>query len=447
MARIPGSTVKARPPKAKAHVRPRSRPAKRGTTAKAVGDARRTDDFRPGDLLPLSVKRPPGQAVAFIHRFERSLSHDPKVLAEREAFQTSSYLNFFRANPGLFHLDMRGPHQHLLLGRPAPTVLITGDPHLGNFGTMKGPGKHIVWAMNDFDQAGRDTPEIDLKRLAVSAVLTAQARGMSEHQQKKLVERIAHAYARALEKDKPAYLTADRAHGPVKHVIEQAEKLTRHEHLARWTQGDRFTGSEHLEPVPAALRAEIVRGVEAYGATLAPQAVDVKLPLQILDVARRVDAGGSTLGLERYYVLVRGAEGKLHHILEMKTLPPTGVGATGRELAEADGRTVAGYADELLDFRSPLTGSAKVHGTWMLVRELEPEKSRIDPLTVEPHQLDELGEAAATVLAHAHGRREALREWIRSDQKQLAHELTRFALGYAEQVKADFMALVHSARR
>ncbi len=87
------------------------------------------------------------------------------------------------------------------------------------------------------------------------------------------------------------------------------------------------------------------------------------------------------------------------------------------------------------------TGAAELNGTRLLVRELEPEKQKLEPAELSARELEAVAEQSAAVLAHAHHDRKALLRWVGDDRDRLAVELGRFALEYAEQVRADHRAL------
>src|ERR1700733_13243718 len=57
----------------------------------------------------------------------------------------------------------------------APQVLAVGDLHVENFGTWRDIEGRLIWGVNDFDEAFPMAYANDLVRLAVSAILAAEA--------------------------------------------------------------------------------------------------------------------------------------------------------------------------------------------------------------------------------------------------------------------------------
>ena len=121
------------------------------------------DSYRAQHAAPRGPLRPAFSAVSFITGYERGLNLSAESSKLRAKHMKGSPLELFRANPALFLRDMREAYDATLLGRPAPRVTIGGDTHLANFGVIRGPAGEPVWALNDFDQAGTGSPEVDLK--------------------------------------------------------------------------------------------------------------------------------------------------------------------------------------------------------------------------------------------------------------------------------------------
>ena len=61
----------------------------------------------------------------------------------------------------------------------SPDVLAVGDLHLDNFGTWRDAEGRLIWGINDFDEASNIPYTYDLVRLATSALLDADAKGIS----------------------------------------------------------------------------------------------------------------------------------------------------------------------------------------------------------------------------------------------------------------------------
>ncbi len=401
------------------------------------------------------LRRAPEQAVSFVNAFNARLDLPPARLKEKEAMMRDSPSAFFRMMPALFHEDLRGPYatSAKLLDRPAPRILAVGDMHIDNLGTLRGPEGKAVWGLNDFDQAGKGSPEVDLTRLATSAMLTARAAGLSSKEQAELVSDFGKAYFQELERlgkggaNPGAFLTKKEAHGAVDDLIGTARDTSPKKALEKYVQldakgGPRFKENDSLKPVPPLARKDVLNALGAYEAQLG-KTPSVARPLKVLDMAQRLDAGGSSYGLTRYNVLVEAANPKDPPVLlEMKELlaPAINVPPT-----PADGAATVEAQKQLDGFTNPLTGSVRLGGRAFLVRELEPEKGKLSADALKGKKdLTSIFEQAATVLARAHGatpqQAAELTKWVGGDAKEATKRLVAFAQDYADQTQADWKA-------
>lgn len=404
---------------------------------------------------PSAPPRAPEQAVAFARAFNARLNLPPQRLKEKEALLRTSASSFFRAMPALFHDDLRGPWLGAaqLLGRLAPSLTVVGDMHIGNLGTFRGPEGKAVWGLNDFDQAAVGSPEVDLTRLATSAVLTAREAGLGSKVQDKAVEALAQAYFGELRRlalggDNPGPLLSKKeADGGVKDVIAEAREASPKDLMKKYcrtnAQGEpRFQDTDSLRPVSADTRAVLQAALGPYEAKLSG-ADRVALPLKVIDWAQRLDAGGSSYGLERYYALVRAKDPKQPPVLlELKELLAPSL---PQPPVPADGVSVVQRQTELGADFNPLTGSTRVGGRPFLVRELEPEKGRLGGKALdEDQEVVSAFAQAGVVLARAHGatrdQAQALVQWVGGDEPLATQRLVTFASGYADQTQADWTA-------
>ncbi|WP_224361411.1 DUF2252 family protein [Hyalangium versicolor] len=405
--------------------------------------------------VPSGLQRAPEQAVNFIASFEARLDLPPERLREKETLMRENVSAFFRMMPALFHDDLRGPYASAsqLLDRPAPRILVGGDTHIQNFGTLRGPDGSTVWGLNDFDQAGLGSPEADLTRLATSAVLMAREAGLSAKEQTELVSVLGKAYFGELDRlaekgsSPGAFLTKKEAQGKVDDLIGEARDASSEKLLEKYVrldekEGPHFRKTDTLRPVPSSVRKDLKAALETYEAGLrGTQAV--ARPLKVLDQAQRLDAGGSSYGLGRYYVLVEAARPKDPPVLlELKELLAPSI---AEPPVPANGSAAVDAQKQLGGFASPLTGATRMGGRAFLVREVEPEKAKLaDDALNGKKELASAFEQAARVLARAHGATPQqvalLEKWVGDDAQQATRQLATFAQSYATQTQADWQA-------
>lgn len=130
-------------------------------------------------------------------------------------------------------------------------------------------------------------------------------------------------------------VTLATAEGPLAPFLEKvAEKKSRAKMLKKWTtlgdDGRRFTERpDKLAALPASLASQLRKAIEEeYRQTLAGARAEAEAEhFRVKDMARRLDAGTGSLGLDRFYVLIEGGRDHEHDdvILDVKQqTPPEG---------------------------------------------------------------------------------------------------------------------------
>src|SRR5919198_3909926 len=94
------------------------------------------------------------------------------------------------------------------------TPVICGDAHLGNFGIYASPERHLVFDLNDFDEAHPGPWEWDLRRLTTSVWVAGRQNGLSEDTCEDAVLWCAGAYRRTLPPLAPKPVQARALHPP-----------------------------------------------------------------------------------------------------------------------------------------------------------------------------------------------------------------------------------------
>ncbi|MHB2018155.1 MAG: DUF2252 family protein [Candidatus Xenobia bacterium] len=404
--------------------------------------------------------RLPEEAVKAADRYNGNLHLSAEDLERKIALMRSSPHIFLRCMPALFYQDVQGPYAGLsnLLSRPCPTGPIAGDCHLGNFGTYRvGADGNVVWGVNDYDMADRNgRPEWDLERLGTSVLLQAQAMGLSQEQRQKLIDAVAEGYAKGIKHGCGSpWIAQNDAHGEVKKVIEQANEVKRHEWIKKYAVQDkagdwRIVESKDLKPVTLETERLLQQGIDDWGSRLG-EVPHVKQPLKVYGFAQKLDSGGSSFGMPRYYALVAADHpDKPPRIIEMKQeLPSPLVDPTGN-LNHADAAALVKTETSMGARYSPLIGYAHVpwsSGTSWLMREREPCKATVDLTQVKSFdQLLALSQQCATVLARLHcnppGMAQKMQTWLGDDEKTLAQSLFTFCHAYEGQTDEDWKAFV-----
>lgn len=350
----------------------------------------------------------------------------------------------YRMYPQQFQEDLRGPYQQAsqLLDRPAPITTLAGDCHLGNFGTVLHQNETLVWSLNDFDQTGKGRVESDLCRAGASLALLAQQRGWDDDQCRDLIDGFVRHYTAALDEAPPKVqgLQSKDVRDPLERLMKKASKKTQEELLSKWAEpgganGFQLKFSDSLKRLNANEKERLEELL-----------TDARLPgtVTILDHGKRLDSGGSSLGLERFYLLVQSPKQSLPVLLELKQVLPSAILSSSPNPKNTDAKSLDSGFRRLGAPRDPWHKVVS-HGEGVyLMRERQRVKDSVKLEELSFSEAEQLAKYAGRVLAQAHGiagASEKISEWIDGEKKQLSRNLKDFSQSYAAQVVQDFQAL------
>lgn len=354
----------------------------------------------------------------------------------------------YRMYPLLFQQDLQGPYHALaqLLPEKGPEIPLAGDCHLGNFGTLRNQNRDLVWSLNDYDQVGKGGPESDLCRAGASLLLLCRKHGWDKAEAADLIETFTHSYSKQIGEycesppGRVLGIHKDEAQEPIHGLIKKAERHTQEDLLSKWTEmGPQ--GSLKFK-----LGNDLHKLDEAQDQRLNELLEEIRLPatVKVLDRCCRLDAGGSSLGLERYYLLAQKEGESLPTLLELKQVLPCALATSDPDPKKAD--------PQLLQDGFKWLGAPKdnwqrvVRGDNGIYLMRERQRAR-DSLKLENLSSDEahkLAKQMAKVLAQAHANGtnpSKVRDWIDGREKLLGDKLLKFSSSYAAQVEQDYKAL------
>ncbi|MBT9586480.1 DUF2252 family protein [bacterium] len=380
--------------------------------------------------------------------YEAELGLEPKLTKLRkQALEDGGPEMLYRMYPLLFQQDLQGPYQAMaqLLPEKGPKIALAGACHLGNFGTLRNANQEVLWSLNDYDQVGKGRVESDLCRAAASLTLLCKTRGWDKKTAQKLVEEFTDRYCQGIEaRPQEAVLGLDKesAREPVHALIKKAEKRTQEDLLAKWAQpegdGFKFKLGDDLHPLEPEQSDRLQRLLD-----------EVRLPstVNVLDQCCRWDAGGSSMGLERYYILVQKDGESLPVIVELKQVLPCALGTSDPDPKNCDA--------ELLRKGFKWMGAPKDH--WQrviqgdngvyLMRERQRARDSLKSEDIREEDADKLARQIGKVLAQAHcngGKADKISDWIDGQKKLLSDNLYDFAHSYSLQMTQDFQELFRS---
>jgi uncharacterized protein (DUF2252 family) len=342
-----------------------------------------------------------------------------------------------------------------------------GDAHLLNFGMFASPERTLLFDLNDFDETSPAPWEWDVKRLAASAAVAADHKGLGEQAARQaaaaavfsyrtLILHLATVDALAVFYTKiDAAQAADllKALPPIvaARALAHARKHTAIQALAKMTVAD-TEGSPRiaLQPplvVPLGMPDEattVATFLDQYSHSLR---ADVRLLLSsftVVDAARKVVGVGSVgtrcfvvLLVDRHrtplFLQVKQAESSVlaHYWPPGEALDPGQRVVAGQQIMQAASDVFLGWA-------------AYPDGTHYYVRQLRDMKGSIDIDRLSAPTLVDYVGLCGRALARAHaqsGRAPEIGGYLGSSSR-FDDAVADFAVGYARQVKLDHAQLL-----
>ncbi|MBS2033720.1 DUF2252 family protein [bacterium] len=407
------------------------------------------DSTRVSGLAAPGPQRSSSGVTGWRNDYEGQLGLSESALSSRKsALKAGGPEMLYRMYPLLFQQDLQGPYQTLsrLLPEKGPEIALAGDCHLGNFGTLRNQNRDLVWSLNDYDQVGKGRPELDLCRAGASLVLLCRERGWSHRVAGQLVRELTHQYTKHIsqycqEKPGPVLgIRKDEAEGPVHSLLKKAERRSQEDLLAKWTQmGQQGT-------LKFKLGEELRKPDEQQQARLDQLLQEIRLPatVRLLDRCCRLDAGGSSLGLERYYLLAQKEGESLPVVLELKQVLPCALATSDPDPKKCDAQLLQ---DGFKWLGAPKDNWQRVvrgdNGVYLL-RERQRARDALKTEDLSSEDAHKVAKHMGQLLAqaHAHGASPTkIRDWIDGREDDLAGNLLKFSSSYAEQAEQDYAAL------
>ena len=100
----------------------------------------------------------------------------PQLVPIRHGRMLASAFTFYRGGAAIMAGDLA------MTPSSGLTVQLCGDAHLSNFGGFAAPDRRLIFDINDFDETHPGPFEWDLKRLAASFAIGAEAIGLKKSQ-------------------------------------------------------------------------------------------------------------------------------------------------------------------------------------------------------------------------------------------------------------------------
>lgn len=245
---------------------------------------------------------------------------NPEFLELKYKKLANDQFSFFRGTCHLFYEDFP-PDSPL---HSAPLTWICGDLHLENFGSYKGDNRLVYFDINDFDESVLAPCTWDLVRFISSIIVGSHEVGINDEESLHLSNMFLKTYTANLSEGKARTVEKETAKGLVKDLLESLKKRERAKFLDKYTKEKK--GKRKLlvddKRIAKATDAEQnqVEALIKYWHHSTNQHPEF---YKILDIEKRI-AGNSSLGLERYIILVEGdGSPDDNYLLDLKEIQPS----------------------------------------------------------------------------------------------------------------------------
>lgn len=385
----------------------------------------------------------------------------PELLPLRQQRMATNEFAFFRGSVELMDHDLvRGYNS----GIPA---IICGDAHIGNFGFFASPERQLLFDLNDFDEAGINYWEWDLKRLLVSILLAGQANYFDTEKLIKLLRKVSKTYRKGLKLayDQPALnrfypknnvqqlidsLPDDQNKALLNHIVEKAQNRNSTQVVKKYTESTKNGTLRFKENAPRsvhptkAIQKRIVKAFKAYRQTVRTDVALLLSTYHITDIIRH-SVGVGSFGTLCYLVLLTNIDGT-PLVLQVKEALPTRKRrnedhkALTLQLEANEGQRIIDCQKILQSASDPFLGYFQANEQSFYVRQFRDMKESIDLTKLDWQQFKAYVKVCSLILANAHSQSPngaTILGYI-AGGKAFDLAISQWACAYQKQVHADY---------
>ncbi len=411
------------------------------------------------------------------------LEADPVAFRRKYRTMAADPFAFYRGSASLFYADMRDQDDPWADARTS-RVWIQGDLHAQNFGTYMDGAGHLVFDVNDFDEAYLGHFTWDLRRLVASVALMGWTKALSDDDIGALCTTYLCAYLDQAEtfvdsdRDHEWSLRLGTARGSVERALLSAQLSTRVDLLDRVTVVEdyarRFRKAPGVRRLEDDERGRVEEAFAKYLETIPESKRLGSLTYAVKDVVGKSGLGIGSAGLPAYNLLVEGHTEALENDVVL-TMKQGNIAAPSRIVEDEacaghfvhHGHRTAVSQRALQAHADPWLGWTELPGadegaTGFVVAEYSPYEKDLDwsGLT-EPDELAEVLEQLGRATAKVHcvsdvddastplvdfQVEDAIVDAVRGREDDLVEELNAFALDYAGRARKDHALFVDAFR-
>lgn len=378
---------------------------------------------------------------------------NPELLKLKYKKLAADQFSFFRGTCHLFYEDL--PQDSPL--NDAPLTWVCGDLHLENFGSYKGDNRLVYFDINDFDEAVLAPCTWDLVRFITSIMVGSHAVGINDEEALHLSDIFLKTYTANLADGKARTVERKTAKALVKDLLKSLKKRKREKFLDKFTKeknGKRKLVVDNKRVAKATDdEQEKVKDLILHWHHTTNQETEF---YQILDIEKRI-AGNSSLGLDRYIILIAGyGSPDENYLLDFKETPTNSLKpylTTPQPEWETPAARVVNVQQHFQGIAPALLEDINDGEKSYVLKELQPEKDKVHLKAWDGNieHLESLIQTMAEITAwdqlRSSGRQGSAiaDELIAFSQSATWHDsIIEYARNYSDKVSQDFQEFCES---
>lgn len=378
---------------------------------------------------------------------------DPQQLQLKFAKMREDVFSFFRGTCHLFYEDFDADWAASELDQ-APLTWISGDLHLENFGCYKGDDRQVYFDINDFDESVLAPCTWELARLLTSIFVAMDALDLPRSLATDLSQHCLDRYIAELKTGKARVVTVETATGEVEGLIKHLQDQKRSAFLDQQTEVER--GERRIkrvqnkrEELTPETRSQLKEWLEQWSEQWSNTQDDPGF-YQFIDATKRI-AGNSSLGLNRYLILVAGkGSPDRNYLLDLKQSRSASLSSPAPQPDwESEAERITAIQTRMQAIAPALLHAVEFNHQPYVLRELQPteDKLKLKDLNLDQWQpvVMTMGAIAAWGQLRSSGRdgsaiADALIGF--AERTDWQESLLRYAREYAQRVREDFQAWI-----
>lgn len=377
----------------------------------------------------------------------------PDMLQRKYALMQQNPFSFFRATSHLFYEDLIQDFHAV----DSTKVWSCADLHIQNFGAYKADNRQVYFDLNDFDDAALLPATFDLVRMSVSIRLVSEIQKWDNQTADKLVHTFLDAYQQTLEKGKSKDIDHRIAQGELRNLIRKLEKRDNFKFVQSYLHKDgKHLRADNKKILPVeenqydAVKEYVSSYFSKHQSTIFKRVRDIKFRV----------AGTSSLGLERYLILIETAKNVEEDflLLDLKAARPSALLpflTIPQPMWQNEGDRIVSIQDRVNDVLPAFFNAITFKKKAFVMREIQDEGDKVDVLSMLKAEkfktiLNEMGVITASGHLRSSGRNgssitdELIDFALQKDWKE---QVTVYSKKYMLKIQADFNAFAKAFKK